>query len=203
MSKTKSTENLFKDWEPSDTRHFSQREFIFRQGDPVRYLFAVGEGQVRLERNTVEGRQVVLHTTDPGQSFSEAALFSDIYHCNAVASLPSRILLYPRDKVLKTLRDDWQAAERFMAILSGQVRTLRTRLELRNILSARDRILQYLLLRASQSNSEINLKHSFKHLASELGLAHETLYREMAALEQEGIIKRDGRQITILTGNFK
>ena len=202
MSKVKPTENLFKGWKPSDTRHFIQNELIFRQGDSVRHLFAVEEGQVRLERNTVEGRQVVLHTANTGQSFSEAALFSDIYHCNAVASLPSRVLLYPKSQVLKTLRDDWKAAERFMAILSGQVRTLRTRLELRNILSARDRILQFLLLKASQNNSEIDLKHSLKHLSSELGLAHETLYRELASLEREGVIKRDGRKITILTRNF-
>jgi DNA-binding Lrp family transcriptional regulator len=61
---------------------------------------------------------------------------------------------------------------------------------------------QYLLLRTSQSNSEIDLKHSFKHLASELGLAHETLYRELAALEREGIIKRDARKVTIQASSF-
>ena len=128
MSEEKAAENLFSDWKPSETRRFREKELIFRQGDPASYLFAVEEGQVRLERNTVEGKQVILHTANPGQSFPEAALFSNFYHCNAVASLPSRVFLYPRDEVLETLRGDWRAAERFMAILSGQVRMLRTRL---------------------------------------------------------------------------
>ena len=138
-----------------------------------------------------------MYVARPGESFAEAALLSDVYHCNAVAVARSRIVLFPRDSVLWSLQSNSGVAERFILLLASQVRTLRSRLELRNILSARDRIMHYLLL-TSPEGRFVTLQTSLKDLAAELGLAHETLYRELARLEKDGLVKRQGNRIRIL-----
>jgi DNA-binding Lrp family transcriptional regulator len=74
---------------------------------------------------------------------------------------------------------------------------LRTRLELSNILSARERILQFILVNLEPEKREIVLKGTLKDFSAELGLAHETLYRELKTLEKEGIIERNGNRIKI------
>ncbi len=171
---------------------------MFCKGDTANNIFSVEEGQVQLTRYTMEGRSVVLHKANAQESFAEAALFSKVYHCNAIATIPSKINCYAKKQILEKFREDPEKAEEFMALLANQVRNLRTSLELRNILSAKKRIFEYLLLTATPGNYEVTVSQSFKELAAELGLAHETFYRELAKLEKEKIIKRHGKKIKLL-----
>ncbi len=194
--------DLFHDIVPTEKRVFNQGDHVFSQGDPAAHIFQVLSGQVKLERYTIEGRSALMHTADAGESFAEASLFSPVYHCNSVVTTPSEILFYPKVKVLEIIHSVPEKAERFIALLASQVRTLRTRLELRNILSARERIFRYLLLTVSPQTSEVLIPVPFKQLAIELGLAHETFYRELAALEKDGIIKRSEKSIIILRSNL-
>jgi len=67
---------------------------------------------------------------------------------------------------------------------------LRTRLEQRNIHSARDRVRHYLILNADASGRKVVLSRSLKDLAAEMGLTHEALYRTLARMVAEGEIER-------------
>ncbi len=200
--KIKLLDDLFSKSAPMERRDYEAGDPVFSQGDRALNIFAVVEGQVKLERYTIEGRSVLLHAADAGESFAEASLFSDVYHCNAIAAMPSRINIYPKDHVLGILRAGPENAEMFMALLASQVRVLRTRLELRNILSAKERIFRYLLLAASPENPEVLISVPLKQLATELGLAHETFYRELASLEKDGIIERNDKTIKILRASI-
>ncbi|MCI0693938.1 Crp/Fnr family transcriptional regulator [candidate division KSB1 bacterium] len=178
-------------------RNYRLNELIFRQGDPAHYIFVIEEGRVKLERYTIEGRRVVMHTAKAGESLAEAALFSEVYHCNAIATLPSQLLLFPKQEVLQRLSGTPQMTMKYLSLLSSQVRNLRTRLELTNILSARERILQFILLSVNPDTGETTLNGALKDLAAEIGLAHETFYRELKKLEKEGIIERSDNRIKI------
>jgi CRP-like cAMP-binding protein len=83
-----------------------------------------------------------------GEFFTEDALFAEIYHCD-VADAPS-LASVPKAKVMEALRADPELAGALMAQLANQLRDLRARMELPNICSARERVLQYLRLRAGQ-----------------------------------------------------
>ncbi len=178
-------------------RNCRSNELIFRQGDPAHYIFVIEEGQVKLERYTIEGRKVVMHRAKAGESLAEAAVFSEVYHCNAIATLPSQLLLFPKQEVLKRLSSNPHMTMKYLSLLSSQVRNLRTRLELTNILSARERILQFILLSINPDTRETILNGALKDLAAEIGLAHETFYRELKRLEKERIIERSGNRIKI------
>jgi len=188
---------IFSDSTSPGKRSYKANELIFEQGNPAHNIFAVEEGQVKLERNTIEGRTALLHTIQAGESFAEAALFSDVYHCNAVTTRPSEIILFPKEDMLNALHNNPPMSLKYISHLSSQVRALRTRIELSNILSARERILQFILVYIDPEKREIVLKSTFKDFAAELGLAHETLYRELKTLEKEGIIERNGNRIKI------
>lgn len=180
-----------------ERREYDVGDLVFRQGDPATHLYGVETGQVRLERSTVEGRRVLMYVAGAGESFAEAALLHDVFHCNAVAAETSRIIAFRKDSVLDLLRSDPGRAEQVILLLASQVRELRARLELRNILSAGDRILHYLLLVAE--DGVVALRTPLKDVAAELGLARETFYRELAGLEKAGLIRRTDREIHILS----
>lgn len=180
-------------------RELAAGQALFRQGDSVVAIFAVERGRLRLVRHTIDERKVVLHTARPGELLAEAALFSATYHCDAVADTASRLRVLSKPELLAALRGDPDFALRFMGVLARQVMALRTRLELRSIRSARERLLQHLLLHAAAAEGRtVRLDGTLMDLAAELGMTHETLYRTLAELEAEGVLARGDGGIRLL-----
>jgi CRP-like cAMP-binding protein len=95
---------------------------------------------MRLISHTIDNPLVTPHTARAGDLFAEASLFGDRYHCDAVAAVDSRVHIYPKRVLLAAFRSDSALGERFMAVLAHQIRALRSRLEERNIRSARERV---------------------------------------------------------------
>lgn len=174
---------------PATRLELAAGEALFRQGDTARAIFAVDTGELRLLRQTVDGRQVVLHRARPGALFAEAALFADAYHCDAVAAVASRVRAYPKRPLLAAFHADPARAEGFMAVLAHEIHALRARVEERTIRSARERVLHHLALTA-EGDGTFRLDGTLIDLAAEIGLTHEALYRALAALEAEGRISR-------------
>ena len=79
-----------------ERRSLARNEVLFRQGDKVTAIYFVEAGRLRLERRTFDGRLLVLATTAAGEFFVEAALFSDTFHCDTVATEPSAVRVVGR-----------------------------------------------------------------------------------------------------------
>ena len=171
---------------------------LFRLGDKTTGLCEVIAGRVRLARVDRSGREITLHVAGPGETIAEASLFSPHYHCDAIASTNATVRVYPKRAVLTAFERDPKAAQAFSATLALQVMNLRTRIEQRNIRSARERVRHHLMVTASPDGRTVVLRGTLKDLAAELGLTHEALYRTLAALQRSGEIKRNHKKITLL-----
>lgn len=178
-------------------RDLAPGEQLFGQGDPAVAIYKVESGQLRLIRRTIDDHLVILHTARQGEFFAEAALFADAYHCDAVATLPSRVRVYPKATVKQALRGNASLSQEFMARLARQLQDLRARMELRNIRSARERVLQYLRLRAATRGRSFVIEGQWQDVAAEVGLTREALYRTLASLEAEEWLTREGTRITL------
>ena len=99
---------------------------------------------------------------------------------------------------LAAFERDPKAMQAFSAMLAHQVMGLRTRIEQRNIRSARERVRHYLVLNAGADGRTVELSGTLKDIAAELGLTHEVLYRTLAVLERSGEIKRSRGKITLV-----
>lgn len=179
------------------TRDLDRGEMLFHREDQPLGLYLLEKGEIRLTRTDAEGREIILFRALPGDTFAEASLFSATYHCDAVASVPGIVRLYPKAAVLAAFSADSTIAEAFMATMARQVMTLRTRLENRNFRTARERVLHHLGLQATGHDRVIRLTGDLKTMASELGLTHESLYRTLASLETEGAIQRTKGEIRL------
>lgn len=192
-----------KDWMPTGVRaaakdrELKAGEVLFRLGDKTIGLCEVMAGRVRLARFDRSGHEVVLHVAGAGETLAEASLFSPQYHCDAIASTKATVRVYPKREVLAAFERNPKAARAFSAALAHQVMDLRTRIEQRNIRSARERVRHFLTLNA-KARRIFELRGTLKDLAAELGLTHEALYRTLAALERSGEIRRNHSKITLL-----
>ena len=193
-----------KDWLPAAARakaverKLKSGAALFRLGDKTAGLYEVVAGRVRLARVDRAGHEIVLHVARAGETVAEASLFSASYHCDAIASTDAVVRLYPKPAVLAALAHDRKAAQAFTATLARQVMALRTRIEQRNIRSARERLRHFLMLNAGADGRSVALAGTLKDLAAELGLTHEALYRTLAALERAGAIRRGKGTITLM-----
>src|SRR5213595_3352159 len=127
-----------------ERRSLARSEFLFRQGDKVQAIYFIEEGRLRLDRRTFDGRSLVVGTNSAGEFFVEAALFADIFHCDAVATEPSRVRIYPKTAVLNALRSDPASAMSFLKLVAHQIIDLRQRLEIMKVRSAKERVMLYL-----------------------------------------------------------
>lgn len=192
-----------RDWLPTHLqaagidRVLAPGQALFRLGDRTAGIYEILRGQVQMVRVDASGREVVLYSATAGELFAEAALFSPIYHCDAITRTGATVRLYPKDKVLAELRRNPQAAEAFTAILAREIMSLRTQIERRNIRSAGDRVRHFLALNTGADGRTVLLRGTLKDLAAELGLTHEALYRALAGLAAKGEIKRLKNKIVL------
>jgi CRP/FNR family transcriptional regulator, dissimilatory nitrate respiration regulator len=179
-------------------RKLKAGEALFRLGDSAAGFYEVVSGRVRLVRVDRVGRETVLHVAGPAETLAEASLFSGQYHCDAVANTDATVRVYPKRQVISVFEKDPKALKTFTAMLAHQVMTLRTRLQQRNIRSARERVRQFLALNIGPDGRSVELHGTLKDLAAEIGLTHEALYRALAALERAGEVKRAGNRIMLV-----
>jgi len=190
-----------KDWLPTNVRaaaidhKLKAGEALFRLGTKAAGLYEVIAGRVRLSRVDRSGHEIVLHVAGPGETLAEASLFSAQYQCDAIANTDAIVRMYPKREVLTAFEQNPKAAQAFSEMLAHQVMSLRTRIEQRNIRSARERVRHFLMLNVGSDRRTVELRGTLKNLAAEIGLTHEALYRTLAVLERSGEIKRKGETI--------
>jgi len=170
---------------------------LFNQGDSVTNIYFIENGKIKLTRNTLDGSLLILHIGQQGESIAEASIFSDQYHCSAVAAVDSEILFVKKHKLLQVLNETPKAMMDLLAVFSRQVRDLRAINEMRNIRSASERTLAFIRCNVNE-NKEMKLDGSLKDIAHKIGLAHETFYRELKNLENSGMLTRNPDRITLL-----
>jgi CRP-like cAMP-binding protein len=190
-----------KDWLPAGVagveRKLKAGQALFRLGTRTAGLYEVTSGKLRLVRVDPSGREVVLYLAAAGDTIAEASLFAPTYHCDAIATTNAVVRLYPKDALIAQFQQNPRAAQVFMAMLGRQVMSLRTRLEQRNIRSARERVRRYLAVNAGADRRTVTLPGTLKDLAADLGLTHEALYRTLAEMTADGEIERPRGKIRL------
>ena len=166
-------------------RSIRSGEALFLQGDATKGLFYLFTGAIDLTRATSSGHNIVIHRANAGEMFAEASLFTNQYHCTAVATRDSEVIECRRDVVKSLLQNDLEFTRDVVSKFATQIQEGRRRIELLSIRSADERIL-------SAINSGL-LVDDISKLADLLGLAQETVYRALKRLVAGGQIVKNAR----------
>jgi len=169
---------------------FSQGDTIFRRGDAASAVYQVKAGHVAMVRFLEDGAEVAIARAGPGETFAEAAMFAEVYHCDAVARTPCELSVYSTSQIRDWMRGDAAAGPALAAFFARQVRELRTRVELLRIKRAPDRVLAWLQLKARGAPGRVERSGAWVSAAAEIGLTPEAFYRALASLQRSGQIKR-------------
>ncbi|MEO0535802.1 MAG: Crp/Fnr family transcriptional regulator [Cyanobacteria bacterium P01_A01_bin.123] len=173
-------------------------QMLFQQGDAADSFFVVKRGRVKLARYIDEDRVTTLRVARAGEGFGAVGLILDAYPYAAIAEVPSQVIRYPKAALVTALPAYPDLAETLLTMLIQAIRSFEIRLELRDIRASHQRVLRYLRYQI-QGDDEgvITLDRPLKDIAADLGFTPETLSRALTRLEQEGLISRQDRQITL------
>lgn len=153
---------------------------LFCAGDPVRNMYVVVEGLVRLVRYHANGGAVVLQRAHAGQLLAEASLFAARYHCNAVVEQEARLARIDKAKVLRTLREDPRGSIELAEHLASEVQRARARAELLSLRTVGERLQAWQAL-----HGELPPRGRWLEVAQEIGVTPEALYRALSRARRQ------------------
>lgn len=181
--------------------NFGKGAQLLQENQLATGLFILMEGVVKVTRCTPEGREVVLFLVRKGQPLGESGVFPRGTHpADAFAVTKVSALFIPLDALENLLRQSPVTSMRLLASLSLRLRMFSHKVKIERQGNATRRLATYLLHRSQLTGGgdRIELEVSREVLANLLGLARETLSRQLTRLAAAGIISLAGKQVEIL-----
>jgi len=178
------------------TRHLEQEEILFMEDDPCSGFFVLVEGAIQLTRfSDTPGAHPTLAVVLPVNSFAEAAMFGgEAFPATATALKPSRVVQFPKDRFLRTMREDPDLALSIIHAQSVWLRKLAQKLQQLSTTDSSDRLWAWLKEHLPPAG-DFQLPMTKKALAAQLGMTPETLSRALRAFQDRGLIQVSGTRI--------
>jgi CRP/FNR family transcriptional regulator len=202
---------LFKGLEPpllaqlsgiAQERRFAKNETVFLEGDAAGGFYLVAQGQVKIFKTSVEGKEQILHVFGRGEPFGEVPVFSGqaVFPASAVSLSAVELLFFPRREFVSLISASPEMALSMLAVLSRRLRQFAVQIESLSLKEVPSRLAAHLLYLAEEQGrtDEVTLDIPKGQLASLLGTSPETLSRIFASLSAEGLIRVEGRKIQLL-----
>lgn len=157
-------------------RELAKESYLFHQGDEVKSVFVVETGSIELTRFQENGAPLILQRAGPGAFLAEASVYSEIYHCDALAAEACLIHEWERSAFLKLLADTPGYSELWAAYLAKEVQSARYRSEILTRKGVSERLDCWL----TWKGGAMPPKGNWKSVAAQIGVSPEALYRELA-----------------------
>ena len=163
---------LFKD---GRSLSFDANQPVFRTDDPVRLMYLVIEGEIDLLRFSSQGATLILARATPFDVVAEASAYSNAYHCDGIASVPSQLKCLSVEAFQKGLQGSTSATHVWTKRLAFELQSARTQSEIRSLKTVADRLDAWLSV-----GNTIPPHGRLQDLARILSVSREALYRELA-----------------------
>jgi CRP-like cAMP-binding protein len=189
----------------SAVRSYGKGEFVIREGDAGRGMFALLHGRTRHVRWVGEAEEVLLHVGEPGVWFGEYPLLSGQPSVGSViAEVESRVLFLPAAEFERIVAADPRYLRPFAALLAERFAFVYRYLAQAHGLSPEEFLHARLkgvvaMQRLDQpSSGPADVSLSQAALANMVGVSRQTLSGLLARLEARGLVEVGYRKIRVL-----
>lgn len=180
-------------------RSFGKGETLFLEGEPCQGLYIVESGQIRIFKNSPEGREQVLLLAKPGDTFNDVPVFDGGPNPASASALePSTVCIVPKDTAL-SLVADCPAALTIIRLFAARLRHLTLLVEDLSFRHVVNRLAKALLeLAVVEGGPSPVPRLTQEEMASMVGTVRDVIGRALRALEKAGAIKIEGQRILIV-----
>jgi CRP/FNR family transcriptional regulator len=200
-------QNSLPEWRPAilaNRRHqvYKKGETIFKEGEPVNGMFFVDSGVVKVHKQWGD-KELIVRIAKPGDIVGHRGLGSDlIYPVSATALEPVTICYIDLAFFNATLKVNPGFMYELMMFFASELKESERRMRNLAHMPAKGRLAQAVLALKEKfgvtEQGHIGLSLSKQDLASYAGTTYETIFRMLQELTEDGLLKVEGKEITIL-----
>ena len=184
---------------------YSKGEFILMEEMEGQQCYFITHGSVKITRSSKEGREVILAILTAGEFFGEMSLLDgETRSANVLTLEETKVLAMNRNDFMATLEEYPRVSIQLLKELT--IRLRKSDLQIASLtLSDAEKRIGLCILRLAGEQGTIKQGHvkikkfPFQHdIANMAGTSRETVSRTLVLFEQNGLIQREGRQLTIV-----
>jgi len=185
-------------------QHLKRHERLYRGGMPLEHLYIVASGQIKAERQMPDGRPQVVGFYLPGQLLGLDALSSHAYGSDAVALCDSTVCAISYSMLTSLLQQRSILLLRFHALFGAELARQQSNMLLLGNAKAPQRLAAFLMDLATSHHApappapSFELRMSRDDIASHLGLALESVSRQLTQFRAAGLLEVQNRRIELL-----
>lgn len=186
-------------------RQYEKGELIILEGSSLEGLIIINRGQVKVFRDTLEGREQILYIFSQGDFFGEKNLLRNEEAAYNVEALErTNICMIKKSDFQKLLREHPDIGIKIMEELCNRLDRLENTIESMGAKNVEARVSSVLLEFSERYGKEhkkgilIELPLSREGIANYIGLSRETVSRKMSLLQDEGVIEMIGNKKVII-----
>jgi len=185
-------------------RRYERDEVLFIAGEEARGLYVIVEGSVRAFRESLDGREQVIHVERSGATVAEVPVFDDgPFPSTVAAEEPTSVLFIDKRDVRRLCMEHPQIGVAALKVLAGRLRRCAELVEALSLREVGQRLARFLLAEARAKGSRdgrglrLTLAHTNQQIAARIGSVREVVSRALARLQHDGLITLEGRALTV------
>ena len=183
------------------SRAYKKDEGVALAGQTPRFLHIVIRGSVRGEMLDFTGRVIKIEDIPPPRPLAAAFLFGeqDRYPVNIIANESTLLISIPRDRLTAMMQDNRIFLTNFLNAISSRSQFLSGKIRYLSFGTIKGKLAQYLLEQEKKQGGEgLTMLHSQASLSELFGVTRPSVGRAMSELNQEGIIRSEGKKVYLL-----
>ena len=181
-------------------KNYTKGEILAHQGDVCNKLIILTKGSVRGEMIDESGRIVKIEDIASPRALAPLFLFgaANRFPVEVTANENTEAIIIPKESVIKLFARNEAFLENYMNMSANYAQTLSEKLFFMSFKTIRQKLASYFLRLSATQGSQILLDRSQQELADYFGISRPSLAREVSHMQDDGLIKADRKQITIL-----
>lgn len=181
-------------------------EAIFSEGDNINGVFCIKEGVCKMTKLSANGNEQVVRLTASGELLGQRSMISEEpVGLSAVAINPMEVCFIPRDTVMEFFNRNNRFSLSVMKTICADLKEANNHLVDMAQKSVRQRLADTLLylyeIFGPDKDGSLKIKLSREELAGIIGTATESCIRLLSEFQRIGIIRLDGKNITLADVN--
>jgi len=196
-----------KDWLPAVATHkqnisFKKGRHIFSEGDPVRGIYFIYSGNVKVHKKWGEEKDLIIRFAKAGEILGHTGLGDDThYPVSATALEPVTVCFISMDFFESTLQVNNTLTYKLMRFIANELQESEKRVRNLVHMPVKGRIAQAFITLRNQFGVDkdgfIDIELTRQDLSSFAGASYETLFKVINELTEERLISVSGKSISI------
>lgn len=184
---------------------YSAKQTLHHEGEIAHGVFVIHSGRVKLLKTDINGNSYIVRIAGQGDLFGYHSMLNQTPYCLSAITLEDSVICFLDGAIfLKLIGSSTKTALNLMKLMATNMQTLENQLISMARKSIRERFIELLAQLSTQHGQPcadgtiITIHLTRDEMADLIGTSHESVTRLLSDCKQEGLIRVEGRRITVI-----